>query len=61
MGIKFPGYYGVETIDEEMTELFFTRHHRFMVNPTELVTTFKDYETAKSVAESLNHLMDNIE
>lgn len=60
MGIKFPGHYDVEMIDETETELLFIRHHRFMVQPTELVTTFKDHETAKSVAESLNHLMENI-
>jgi len=49
-------------ITDDMTDLLFTRHRdQFMVNATELVTTFKDYETAKSVAESLNHLMDNIE
>ena len=61
MSIKFPGYYNVEMITDDMTDLLFTRNHRFMNNPTERVTTFKDYETAKSVAESLNHLMDNIE
>jgi len=62
MGIKFLGYYTVQMITDDMTDLLFTRHRdQFMVNATELVTTFKDYETAKSVAESLNHLMDNIE